>query len=208
MVKKHKFKRKVKMALPLTLLLILAPLKIAAATPEAVEVVQRFNSALMEAMQKADALKFEGRYRLLRPIVGESFAMLFMAQKSLGKYWKTLTGEQQQKFVKAYTDWSAATYARRFDAYSGERFRILPETMPEEGTATVVSELIKADGEKIDFNYRLRQAGGSWQIVDIQISGVSQLALTRSQFLDVVQQNGFKALMAKLQDKIHVLSIK
>jgi phospholipid transport system substrate-binding protein len=192
----------------LSLMLVLAPLGVAATGSEAVEVVQRFNSALMEAMQKADALGFEGRYRLLRPIVAESFDMVFMAQKSLGRYWKTLTAEQRQKFIEVYTDWSTATYARRFDAYSGERFRIVPQTMSAEDAATVVSEFIKADGENIDFYYRLRKAAGSWQIVDIQISGVSQLALTRSQFLDIVQQDGFKALMAKLQDKIHVLSVK
>jgi ABC-type transporter MlaC component len=43
---------------------------------------------------------------------------------------------------------------------------------------------------------------GEWQIVDIQISGVSQLALTRSQFVSVIKNKGFDALISMLKNKI------
>jgi ABC-type transporter MlaC component len=43
---------------------------------------------------------------------------------------------------------------------------------------------------------------GKWRIVDIQILGVSQLALTRSQFVSEIKNKGFDALISTLKNKI------
>jgi hypothetical protein len=55
---------------------------------------------------------------------------------------------------------------------------------------------------EVEFHYLLRQVEGRWRIVDIQISGVSQLALYRSQFVSVIRNKGFDALVAMLKEKI------
>jgi phospholipid transport system substrate-binding protein len=157
-------------------------------------------------MKRANELGFSGRYNLLVPVIKESFAFSFMAKKSVGRYWKTLEESQQKQLLDTYTHWSIATYARNFNAYQGEIFEVLPETELHRDTVTVVSRLMTTDRENVDFHYRLRKPDSKWVIVDIQISGVSQLALTRSQFIRVIKHEGFDALIHKLQDKISVLS--
>ena len=157
-------------------------------------------------MQRAEVLKFSGRYELLKPIIKESFALPFMARKSVGRYWKKLKHDEKLHYVEVYTDWSVATYASRFDDYSGETFYVHSKTETDRKTVTVISRLTKADGEKIDFHYKLRRIDEKWLIVDIQISGVSQLALTRSQFLEVIKSKDFAALISKLQNKINLFS--
>ena len=44
------------------------------------------------------------------------------------------------------------------------------------------------------------------RIVDIRISGVSQLALTRAQFAGILREKGLEALIAMLREKIRDFS--
>jgi phospholipid transport system substrate-binding protein len=171
----------------------------AAQPPE--QTIKTFNEALLEAMKKADELGYKGRYELLAPVIGSSFALPFMADLSLGRYRRTLNEEQHRSYLKSYIEWTIATYAGRFDGYSGERFEVVSQSNPERGTVTVISKLVKTDGEEVEFAYLLRNMTGKWRIVDIHISGVSQLALTRSQFTNVIKDKGFDGLMSMLRDK-------
>ena len=175
--------------------------------PAPAKVIAGFNTALLEAMQQAQTLGYRGRYQLLAPAFAERFAMAFMARKSTGKSWTALSDDQRRLLIDLYTDWSVATYARRFDGFNGERFEI-PADQPQavRGTVTVTSRLIKSDGETVEFDYKLREMKGRWWILDIHIKGVSQLALTRSQFTSALERKGFDALIASLRDKIATLA--
>ncbi len=66
----------------------------------------------------------------------------------------------------------------------------------------MVSKLIDSGGDVTEFDYQLRKIEGRWRVVDIQISGVSQLALTRAQFVDVLRDKGLDGLVAMLKKKI------
>ena len=114
--------------------------------------------------------------------------------------------EQRNLLLKTYIEWTVATYAGRFDGYSGERFEVASESEPVQGTVTVVSRFIQSSNEVIDFYYLLRRIEGRWRIVDIKISGVSQLALTRAQFTGILKEKGVDALIAMLREKIRGFS--
>lgn len=170
------------------------------------EAIKTFNATLLEAMTKADELGYTGRYKLLDPVIKESFGLSFMANQSVGRYWKTMKEEERNLFLKTYTEWTVATYAGRFDGYSGERFEVASESAPLHGTVTVVSKFIQSNNDVIDFYYLLRKIEGRWRIVDIKISGVSQLALTRAQFTGILKEKGADALIAMLKEKIRGFS--
>ena len=157
-------------------------------------------------MKNAKELGYSGRYKLLEPVMKESFALSFMGAQSVGRYWKTMGEEDRDLLIKTYTDWTVASYAGRFDGYSGERFQLASESPPVKGTVTVVSKFIQAGNETIDFSYLLRRIDGRWRIVDIRISGVSQLALTRAQFAGILREKGVEALIAMLREKIRGFS--
>jgi len=165
------------------------------------ESIQSLNASLLDAMQRADALGYGGRYKLLEPVIRNTFAFSFMGTKSVGRFWEKLSEEQRSIFSKTYEEWSIATYAGRFDGYSGEKFEVISESTPVQGTVTVISKLIQANEEPITFYYLMRMIDGRWRVVDIQISGVSQLALTRAQFSDVLKSKGFTALITMLKEK-------
>jgi phospholipid transport system substrate-binding protein len=189
---------------PFLLLIVLMPVSVSYAAseiPDPAAVIQNFNSALLEAMKKADQLGYSGRYKLLDPVIRNSFALSFMAVQSVGRYGKTLKPGDRELLIRSYTDWTVATYAGRFDGYSGEKFEVVPGSAPLQGTATVTSKLIKQNGEEVVFRYQLRRIEGVWRVVDIKISGVSQLALTRAQFTGVIKGGGFNGLISMLNEK-------
>jgi phospholipid transport system substrate-binding protein len=186
--------------------IILKPLHGKAEDSKAVDVIKTFNTTLLESMKRADELGFSGRYTLLEPVIKNSFALCFMAEKSVGTYWKTLQETQRKLLLYTYTTWSVATYAKRFDKYSGEKFEVLSETESVHNTVTVISTLTKSNEETIDFYYKLREIKGKWRIVDVHISGISQLANTRAQFVSVIKDKGFDDLISRLQNKIEFLS--
>jgi phospholipid transport system substrate-binding protein len=165
------------------------------------DVIKKFNATLIDSMKRAKELGYSGRYQLLEPVIKDSFALSYMATISVGKYWKTLNEKEKNLLLDTYTEWTIATYAGRFDDYSGEKFELISTSKPVQDTVTVISKLIGSDEDR-DFYYRLRKMEGKWRIVDIQISGVSQLALTRSQFVDVINRKGVNALISMLKDKI------
>jgi len=193
-------------ALSILLYAVLFPLQGKADMQGPAEVIKTFNAALLESMKRADELGYAGRYKLLDPVVRNSFALPYMASQSAGRYWKTIKETEQRVLVKTYTEWSVATYARRFDGYSGERFEVVSESASDQGTVTVISKIIQPDKEGAVFHYKLRKIDGNWRIVDIQISGVSQLALTRSQFTSVIKEKGFDGLIALLKTKTEGLA--
>jgi len=170
------------------------------------EAITKFNAALIESMQRAKELGYTGRYKLLEPVIKDSFALSYMAGISVGKTWKTLNEKERRLLLETYTEWTAATYAGRFNDYSGEKFEIVSESKPVQDTVTVVSKLIDRDNDTTDFYYKLRKMEGKWRIVDIQISGVSQLAVTRSQFVSVIDGKGFNGLISMLKAKINNFS--
>jgi ABC-type transporter MlaC component len=83
---------------------------------------------------------------------------------------------------------------------------VVSETEFRPQVMSVKSNLIKANQEIIEFNYFLLENKGSWRIVDIQVSGVSQLALNRSQFKQVLKDEGFQGLNEGLKEKVKELS--
>jgi phospholipid transport system substrate-binding protein len=164
------------------------------------EVIKKFNGALLDSMKGGKELGYSGRYKLLEPVIKDSFALSYMASVTVGQYWKKLTEKERRSLVETYTEWTIATYAGRFDEYSGEKFEVVSESKLNPDNSTVLSKLY-AKKER-DFHYRLRRIEGKWRIVDIQVSGVSQLALTRSQFVSVLRDEGFNALISMLKKKI------
>ena len=187
---------------PFFVLCFFVPPSIASMQPPPGDVIKTFNAALLETMKKADELGYQGRYELLQPVIRDTFALSFMAGQSTGRYWKTFAKEEREKLIRTYTDWTIATYAGRFDGWSGEKFEVVSESKPQQGTVTVISKLFKSNGEEVGFHYLLRKTEGSWRVVDIQISGVSQLALTRAQFTSVIKAKGIKGLIQTLDEKI------
>ena len=173
----------------------------------AARVVERLHESLVGVMRDATALGYEGRYQRLAPVVYSLFDLQFMAEKSVGRHWKTASEQNQKALVETFSRFTVANFAGRFDGFSGQSFRTLGLEPSTHGTVLVRTRLDEPGDEGVALDYRLRPVDGGWRIVDIYLNGtVSELALRRSEYSTLIQREGFQALLVKLDERIHDLA--
>ena len=167
------------------------------------DVIASFHAALLETMQQAKSLGYSGRYEKLAPTIENTFDLAFMAQYSAGRHWRAFSAVQQKGLVDAFSRITIATYASRFNGYSGERFHILAENDARRGTKIVHTELEKSDGERIKLSYLMRQTKAGWRTIDVFVkSGISELATKRSDYGATLDRKGYEGLIAALEQMI------
>jgi phospholipid transport system substrate-binding protein len=196
-------------ALLALLLPLRAPAESAAPTPDAdsaAPVIDKFHATLLDVMKEAKTLGYDGRYERLFPVIRELFDLPFMAEKSVGRHWKSAGEKNQKALVSTFSRFTAANFAGRFDGYSGQSFRTLGVEPATYGTVLVHTRLDEPNDEGVALDYRLRMVDGQWRIIDIYLNGtVSELALRRSEYSALIQREGFEALLAKLDERINDL---
>jgi len=154
-------------------------------------------------MKRSEQLGYRGRYSTLDPIVAASYDFPTIARIVVGRYWPGLKPDEQKTFLDTFARLSTATYASRFDGYAGESFRWVSETKHTGNNVLVKSELIKSDGEIVKLDYVLHpDKNGQWRIVNVIADGVSDLSLKRADYTSIIKNEGYGALIAKLNDKI------
>jgi phospholipid transport system substrate-binding protein len=168
--------------------------------------VRNFYDVLLSTMKNGRTLGQSGRYAALAPVVSGVFDVPFMARLAVGPSWATLTSAQQQQLIAAFGRYVSATYAYRFDSYSGQRLEVTGD-QPYGGEVIVKTEIVESGSEPVTINYLMRQNGNSWQISDVYLDGtISQLATQRSEFQSILQRKGVDGLIATLKRKVDLLT--
>lgn len=170
----------------------------AQATPT--EVVERFHATLLEIMRNARSLGVRGRFDRLGPVMQASFDLPAMTRIAIGPPWSGMTPDQQGQLVQAFSEWSIATYANRFNGFSGESFATAGVSTLRSGDQMVRTLLNRVNDAPVQLNYLMRQAQAGWRIVDVYLTGtISELASRRAEFATVLQQGGADRLVAELR---------
>jgi phospholipid transport system substrate-binding protein len=170
-------------------------------------VINDFHAVLVNIMQEAELLGYEGRYVWLEPAVRDTFNLAFMAQVTAGRYWKKANVAQRDRFVDAFARMTVATYASRFDDYAGESFEFLSQDDAPRDTLLIKSNIVKKDGSKVAINYLLRRFDEEWRIIDIYLKGnFSELATRKSEYASILRSVGMDGLISALDRKIASLA--
>lgn len=182
-----------------------APMAAEESGPRAV--VDELNAALLAVMRDADTLGYAGRAQRLDRALRATFDFPQMARISVGRHWSKLSEAQQRALVDSFARMSVATFASRFDGYSGQHFEIVDSNPGPRGSVLVRNKLVKANDEAIEINYLLHDAEGQWRITDVYLDGVySELATKRAEYSSVVSREGFAALIARIDAKVAELA--
>jgi phospholipid transport system substrate-binding protein len=171
------------------------------------QVIERLHTSLLEVMQNADELGYEGRYQQLEPVLEQSYDFPFMIRIVLGPTWRELDERQRAELTELFTDMSVANYAARFDGFGGERFEILGEAPGPRNAVLVQSRIVRPGDQPIELNYLLRESDDGWRIIDVLLDArYSELARQRAEFAAVLRSGGVPDLVATLERKIAQLT--
>jgi phospholipid transport system substrate-binding protein len=165
--------------------------------------VQRLYDTLAGIVPEARELGYTRRHERLEPVIHATYDLPFMAAKTLGRHWSAVPEDDRKRFVDAFSRLTVATYADRFDQSGGSRFEILGAEPAAQGTSLVRTRIVSEGEEPVQLDYRVRRRDDGWRIIDVFLNGtVSELAVRRSEYSEVVKRDGFAALLAALEKKI------
>jgi len=163
-----------------------------AATP-----IETFHAALIDIMRGAARLGVRGRFDRLSPVMTQVFDLPAMTRIAVGPPWTGFTAAEQAALTDAFSRWSIATYAARFDGFSGESFVTQGVQATANGDQLVRTVLNRGGGqEPVVLSYLLRAN----RVVDVYLTGtISELASRRSEFAGLIREGGAARLLAELQ---------
>jgi phospholipid transport system substrate-binding protein len=155
------------------------------------------------AILKNPALKAESRKKdrrdQLRRAIFSRFDFSEMAKRSLGSEWRKLSPQQQEEFVRLFTDLLERAYLDQIEAYNDEKFIYAKETV-DQGYAEVQSKIVTAKAE-YSLNYRLYLVGSEWKVYDVVVENISLVNNYRAQFSRIIANQSYEELVRRMKDK-------
>ncbi len=176
------------------------PVVHAQASDPAIATIDGLDNALLESMKTGKA-GAEARYVRLLPAVERAFDIPTMTRFAVGDAWKGYSPGDQAALTKAFTRLTAANLAHNFASFEGEQFTVNPAVQTRGPDKLVRSQIVPKSGEATELNYRMRQAGGSWKVIDVYFGSISQLTAQRSDFAAAAVPGGAPELTKKINAK-------
>jgi phospholipid transport system substrate-binding protein len=168
----------------------------------AVAKAQAYSDALLAEMKTAKASSVKKRYDQLEPAIKAFFDLPAMAKTAVGPAWATMDPKDQQIISDAFSRFTIATYASRFDGFSGEHFEVSPAPEARGEVKVVKTAIVKANGDKVALNYPMHATPDGWKATDVYLSGtISELATRRGEFAALLRDGGPAALVEKLKSQ-------
>ncbi|WP_170294864.1 ABC transporter substrate-binding protein [Roseospira navarrensis] len=177
-----------------------APARAAAPDPAAATaLIESYQAALLDVMQRADALGIRGRAEALDGPVRATFDFQRMARAAAGRAWRDAPDSDRAAMVDAFADYSVAVHADRFDGFGGERFVIDGTAPGPAGTLLVHTRIARPDDEAVPLSYVVAEGPEGPQVVDVLLKGsISEVALRRSEWAAIGSREGLSGLVTAL----------
>ena len=151
----------------------------AQASDPAVSTVANFDDALMASMHANGAP--------LQTAIGADFNVDVMAAFVVGPAWSGFSQSDQSSVTAALRRYLIARFADEFDSYTGEQFNVAANVEERGPDKLVHTQVVHQTGAPDHLDYRLRNYGGAWRIIDVYYNGVSQLTTQRADLASTPQ---------------------
>ncbi len=190
----------------LPLVLLLGPqISGADPTPSPVKLVEDTTQRMMGVLRADhDSLKQhpERLYALVESIVLPHFDFARMSRLVLGRYWRTATAEQRQRFAEAFRALLVRTYAVALLDYTDQKITVGPLRAAPGATDVMVHSEVEPPGAlPVPIDYRMTLEGGEWKVYDVTVSGVSLVTNYRSSFATEIQKSGLDHLITTIASR-------
>ena len=177
--------------------------------------VQQLQDGLMASAKVAS---FEKRVEQLSPIVERTHNFSLIARLVTGQHWRKFEEQQREQFIDAFAELSIVTYAERFKDLGDSTFNYVETLEQPRNSKKVISTFALdpnasfselSDNNSFTFEYIVqpltttdKATNQQWQIINVIVDGVSDLALKRSNYVSTLNEQGLDGLLAELTEKI------
>jgi phospholipid transport system substrate-binding protein len=136
----------------------------------------------------------------LRQILFARFDFAEMAKRALGSNWRRRTPQEQEEFIRLFTDVLERAYAELIEAYTDEKIVYVNERI-DGGYADVASKIFTSKGEEYSINYKVHLISNEWKVYDVVAENISLVNNYRSQFNRVIANASYEELVSRLRNK-------
>jgi len=171
-----------------------------------VKVMRLVLDRIVVALHDESASNFEKR-EIVQGVVNDNLDINIVSRLVLARNWKTFDDEQRIEFAASFRRHLVNTYWRNAKLGTFERIDIVGDREEARGDWTVKSLIVSGGGAgdtKVD--YRMRREAledkqlGEWKIIDVIVEGVSLVSNFRSQFQEIVANEGPGEVLKLLRD--------
>jgi len=171
---------------------ILAPVPAAAQEKAAdpAQFVQQLGDKAIAQLAGQQVPEEEERARF-KSLLTQYFDVNAIGKFTVGRaYWATATPAQQKEFLSLYETQVTNAYAKRFQNYSGEQFKVTNQQKDSDADTLVNSLITRPTGAPVNVQWRIRAESGTFKVADVMIEGISMAVTDRQQFAAVIQRGG------------------
>ena len=144
--------------------------------------------------------KMSERRDQLRQILFARFDFTEMARRALGANWRRRTPQEQEEFVRLFTEVLERAYAGIIESYSDEKIFYTNERI-DGSFADVGSKIVTSKGEEYSINYKAHLVSNEWKVYDVVAENISLVNNYRSQFTRVIAHESYDELVRRLKNK-------
>ncbi|MEM7661894.1 MAG: ABC transporter substrate-binding protein [Pseudomonadota bacterium] len=142
----------------------------------------------------------------------EGFQSVLSEDMALGRMKSFILSREQRKnaseehvdqYNTLFDDYITAAYASEIDELVSRTIEINDVIVRRPGDFIVRSKLFGDDGEqRAGIDWRVLEVSGDLRLVDVMVDGLSFNVERRAQFTSIIQNEGFDALIAHMNDQI------
>jgi phospholipid transport system substrate-binding protein len=128
------------------------------------------------------------------------FDIPYAARLVLGKHWADATPAQRERFATAFYHTLVDNYGSALVEFTSDRLKVFPTKVePNADRATVRTEVIRDNGDKVPVSYSLRKTPDGWKAWDVVIEGISYVKSFREDFGAAIDQQGLDAVIDRIE---------
>lgn len=149
------------------------------------------------------SISAETRTSQFREILDTKFNANAIGKFVLGRYWKQASAQEKERFIELFKTVTASNYALLFKDYTSEKFEVLGSRLEKDGGVTVLSQVVRPNGQTIPIDWKIFEKKGELRIYDVILEGISMSITQRSEYASVIHQGGgtVQAIIQALERK-------
>ena len=150
--------------------------------------------------QSAGATEAGKRRAEIRQAAVEMFDFDEMSQRILAEHWKDRSPQEQEEFVRLFTELLERAYLMSVGSYPLASVTFQAESI-NGSYAQVRSRMTSGKSGNVAVEYRLFESDGRWAVYDVAVDGISLVSSYRSQFNSMLRRQSFAQLLEHLQNR-------
>ena len=107
--------------------------------------------------------------------------------------------EQKARLIAEFQTLLVRTYASALTAYKSQKFDFRPlRAKPTDTDVTVQVRVMQPGAQPVKIDYDMEKTARGWKVYDVRVGGISLVANYRTEFANVVRDNGIDGLIKTL----------